>query len=239
MKSKWKLWKLALHPVPDPEKTDTGLRYTDILFGFVIRELFLRLQNWDNLPRAVQLHLVVGLTLVLGSWIGFRRSLNRPLYQLKFFNLPLIRFLFDQLMLILYFRVAVLTPVPDAGTIWNSRPEWASNLAQGTNRLVLYVFGLYALWDLFGIWMAKTKGDDGNPRYPKVDAKTWTKLEARQDPDCWGLGITTVCLLLSVVLWKFADSFNPNHLFLSTAALLLAYRWSKEVRTSWKLPPQT
>jgi hypothetical protein len=235
MKNKW---KLALHPVPEPEKADTGLRYTDILFGFVIRELFIRLQNWANLPPAVQFHLVVGLTVVLGSWIGFRRSLNRPLYQLKFFNLPLFRFLLDQGMLILYFRIAVLTPAPGAGPYLISSPETASSLAQDTNRLVLYVFGLYALWDLLGIWMAKTKGDDGKPRYPEVDAKTWTKTDGEQAVNWWGMGITTICLSLSGVLWFFAPCPNPYQLFLSTAALLLVYRWSKEVRTSWKLPRQ-
>ena len=72
-------WRAALHPVPEVGRIDTSLRYTDILFGFVIRELFLRLQNWPNLTAAVQWHLIVGTTLVLGSWIGYRRSL-KPLF---------------------------------------------------------------------------------------------------------------------------------------------------------------
>lgn len=231
-------WKDAWHPVPAPEKFDTGLRYTDVLFGFVIRELFLRLQNWSNLDLAVRLHLVVGFTLVLGSWIGFRRSLYRPLYQLKFFNLPLIRFLLDQLMLILYFRIAVLTRAPEAGTILILGPEAASNLAQDTNRLVLYVFVLYALWDLFGIWMTRTVGDDGKPRYPEVDAKEGKTTEKQQAINWWGIGITAGCLLFSGALWLFADCLNPSQLFLSTIVLLLAYRWFKEIRTSC-LPQQT
>jgi len=233
-----KFLKKALHPVPEPEKFDTGLRYTDILFGFVIRELFLRLQNWAKLDHAVQLHLVVGFTLVLGSWIGFRRSLYRPLYQLKFFNLPLIRFLLDQLMLILYFRIAVLTPAPEVETVLISGPQAASNLAQDTNRLVLYVFVLYALWDLFGIWMTRTMGDDGKPRYPEVDAKEGKKTENQQAINWWGIGITGSCLLFSGVLWLFAGCLNPSQLFLSTIVLLLAYRWFKEIRTSC-LPQQT
>src|ERR1700722_10238927 len=101
--------RLALHPKPELERFDTSLVYTDILFGFVIWELFRRLQNGTLLDPAVLLQPIVGTTLVLGSWIGFRRSLYRPIYQVKFFNLPLFRFIADQLMLILYFRVAVLT----------------------------------------------------------------------------------------------------------------------------------
>lgn len=231
-------WRLALHPPAEPEKLDTGLRYTDILFGFVIKELFLRLQNWVNLSGAVRWHLAVGLTLVLGSWIGFRRSLNRPGYQLKFFNLPLFRFLLDQLMLILYFRVAVQTSIPDISSIGDSTPEWSGQLAQDTQRFVLYVFFLYALWDLLGIWMAKTKDEGGKPRYPKVDTKTWSELDSPQAPDGWGLGITTVCFILSGALWMFANCLSPGQLFGLTAALLLLYRFSKEIRTSWKYCPQ-
>lgn len=125
--------RLVLHPPPQPGQVDTSLRYTDILFGFVIRELFLRIQNWFQLDAAVRSHLIVGATLVLGSWIGYRRSLNRSSYEVKFFNLPLFRFILDQLMLILYFRIAVLT---SGGT--ESRAP--SVLATETIELVFLVF---------------------------------------------------------------------------------------------------
>lgn len=81
-------FRLMLHPKPEVAQLDTSLRFTDILFGFVIREIFLRLQYWENLPRHVLMHLGVCLALVLGSWIGYRRSLNRSSYEVKFFNLP-------------------------------------------------------------------------------------------------------------------------------------------------------
>lgn len=223
--------KKPLHPVPEKEKFDTGLRYTDILFGFVIRELFLRLQNWEHLDWAVHWHLIVGATLVLGSWIGFRRSLYRSGYQLKFFNLPLARFLVDQLMLILYFRIAVLTPAPGtlapgATTIPNSGLEMASYLARETNRFVFYVFVLYVVWDLLGIWMAKAKiRGNGNPepRYPEQSIH-WV-----------GIWITVISMLFSLLLWRFADCFNPFQMFVATTVLLLVYRWFKEMRTSCQL----
>jgi len=59
-----------------------------------------RLSNWTQLSVAVRGHLIVGTILVLGSWIGFRRSLKRSRYQVKFFNLPFFLFLLDQLMLV-------------------------------------------------------------------------------------------------------------------------------------------
>jgi hypothetical protein len=220
--------KLALHPAADKDTLDTSLRYTDILFGFVIRELFLRLQNWSQLNDAVKLHLIVGATLVLGSWIGYRRSVHRSGYQVKFFNLPLFRFLVDQLMLILYFRVAVLTPVPtDASKI--TFPS-ESDLASNTTKFVMYVFILYVVWDLLGIWMAKAKGTrpDGKrePLYPD------------QKVSLAGILITAITMTLLVVLWLLDECLTPNLLFLTTTALLLLYRWAKETRTSWQPPSQ-
>jgi len=224
------------HPVPAPEKADTGLRYTDILFGFVTRELFLRLQNWAHLDQAVKLHLIVGATLVLGSWIGFRRSLYRTGYQIKFFNLPLVRFLVDQSMLILYFKIAVLTPLPEAGTILISGPEAARNLAHETNRFVFYVFVLYVLWDGLGVWMARAKIEVGTittRRYPVIENSLMTdKKEVINKRGFW---ITLICCLLFGGLCLLADCFNPLPLFVATIVLLLVYRWFKEMRTSWQL----
>jgi hypothetical protein len=81
----------------------------------------------------------------LGSWIGYRRSLNRSSYEVKFFNLPLVRFIVDQGMLVLYFRIAVLTKVD------GSDSPVASVLVTDTARFVVYVFILYVVWDFLGI----------------------------------------------------------------------------------------
>lgn len=231
------LIRVAFHPEPELERFDTSLRYTDILFGFVIRELFLRLQNWTQLDRAVMLHLLVGTTLVLGSWIGFRRSLYRSGYQVKFFNLPLFRFIADQLMLILYFRVAVLTD------IGGKESPAAGDLANSTIKLVVYVFILYTVWDLLGIWMAKAKttGKDGKkkPRYPDVSKSTQPEMTAQeQNPNWWGLLISFCGLALLVFFWRTRDCLTPQGEFLAITGWLLLYRWFKEMRTSWRLLPR-
>ena len=36
------------HP-PAKDEADTSLRFTDVLFGFVIKELFTRLSDWSRL----------------------------------------------------------------------------------------------------------------------------------------------------------------------------------------------
>jgi hypothetical protein len=226
-----KFFRVAFHPEPEPERADTSLRYTDILFGFVIRELFIRLQLWRSLLLPVKLHLVVGTTLVLGSWIGYRRSLHRSGYQVKFFNLPLSRFLIDQMMLVLYFRIAVLT-ASDGITKFSGH-----DLAQSTAKLVMNVFGLYWFWDILGIWMAKaTKKElDGGktPLYPKVENSV--KTTKCQSVNWIGFAITTCGLAVLAFLWRVAGCLTSNELFFSTTFLLLLYRWAKEIRTSWQL----
>jgi hypothetical protein len=173
------------------------------------------------------LHLIAGTTLVLGSWIGFRNSLYRSRYQLKFFNLPLFRFLVDQLMLILYFRVAVLTPVLEV----NKSPVFPDprNLADSTTKLMMWVFLLYVIWDLLGIWIARAKAN-GSPRYPKIEslpAANW------QEVNWAGLMISTAFFAALLLLWYVADCCGPNTLLAITIGVLLSYRFAKEIRTSW------
>jgi hypothetical protein len=220
-----------LSPPADVTKVDTGLRFTDILFGFVIRELFIRLQKWDILPGLVRWQLIVATTLVLGSWIGFRRSLNRSAYELKFFNLPLVRFALDQGMVVLYFRIAVLTLIDptahfDAGA-----------LVRDTLYTLTLIFTLYALWDLFGIWMA-TAGRDA-PKYPRIG--DGDKPSARARSDWEALMITLVALGMIASVYSLSsdrqlDARASEIVFIVATALLLLYRFAKEVRTSWRMP---
>jgi len=170
------------HPKPAIGQVDTSLRYTDILFGFVIKEIFTRLQNWPN-QVAVKAQLIVALTLVLGSWIGYRRSTNRSFYEVKFFNLPFFRFLVDQFMLIMYFRVAVMTPL-------DLKDEVQEMLALKTALLMLVVFVSYAIWDALGLWMARARDANGKPIYFKLDAESKEASESPQTPDWNGFLIT-------------------------------------------------
>lgn len=225
------LARLAFHPVPEIGRRDTSLRYTDILFGFVIRELFLRLQNWSQLDHVVKWHLMTATVLVLGSWIGYRRSLNRSSYEVKFFNLPFWRFVVDQFMLVVYFRMAVLTNIlPTRGLDW---PQ----LVLDTTRLTAFVFVSYWVWDLLGLWMAVATDSQGGvvrPRYPMVGADDEPTTSAVA-LDWIGFALTSAALGAVVALWLLARWPNPWGVLPALIAVLLAYRWSKEMRTSWLL----
>jgi len=144
-------WQLVHEPAED--KADTSLRFTDVLFGFVIKELFTRLSDWSMLTATARAHLIAGSVLVLGSYIGFRKSLNRDTYKLSFFNLPLWRFILDQAMVVLYFRFATVTeyPMPPAA----AGADLA--LVRVDSSLLAWVFALYVAWDGLSWWMASTK----------------------------------------------------------------------------------
>jgi hypothetical protein len=224
--------QFAVHPTPEPDRTDTSLRYTDILFGFAIRELFLRLQHWPEWSVSARLQLITGTALVLGSWIGYRRSVNRAAYQVKFFNLPLFRFLIDQMMLILYFRVATLN---DPGNV--ELP--ADALVRTTTLLIVVVFVLYVFWDLLGIWTATAKNPaTGKPRYTKVEFDPATGKPAvtatPQTVDWPGFWITFWFFVAFVTLWQIAGCYRPEAVFIIATALLVLYRWVKEIRTTWR-----
>jgi len=232
--------KLLIGKVVDPPakviKLDWPLTFTIILFGFVIRELFLRLQSWGSLAAAAKWQLIVGMVLVLGSWIGFSGSLNRSGYQPKVFNLPLLRFVLDQGMVIVYFRIAVLIPM-DLKTGIN-----VGALANDTLMALVVVFVLYWIWDLLGIWMASVTRN-GGPKYGKT---TW---DSKKNMDVWtneriapnwpGLVITFVAfglmVLIAAVIYpgRNLDEQSAERALMAATVLLVIYRFAKEVRTSW------
>jgi hypothetical protein len=236
-----KILPLALHPKPELIRFDTSLRYTDILFGFVIREIFWRLQYWQSLNRHILLQLSVCVALVLGSWIGYRRSLNRSSYEVKFFNLPLFRFLLDQAMLIFYFQLAGSTPA-DLAVISRNPPD-PSQLAQDTIKLLVFIFVLYLAWDLLGIWMANSE-DAGKPRYAEArnnvdkDDNVIKDPNKRQMPDWYGFAISAGGFVSFGLLWlliKSDCSGIGKQVFPLTIAivLLVLYRFLKEIKTAW------
>lgn len=110
-------------------------------------------------------------------------------------------------------------------------------LAMSTIQLVMYVFVLYVVWDLLGIWITKVQtpaGPDGRrkPKYPAL--KDEKPTDEPQVPDWAGLLISGSSLLAFVVLWLIVDCASPIWLLFAATALLLVYRWAKEVRTSWR-----
>jgi hypothetical protein len=219
----------ALKPPPSVSTQSTALTFTDILFGFVIKELFSRLQYWGTQPSVVRWQLILGVTLVLGSWIGFRRSLARSNYELKFFNLPLLRFVLDQAMVFIYFRISVLTPEA-------AHPNVAPvSLVQTTTRWVAVIFGLYLLWDILGVLMSILP----KSKYKKINQETKAMDDEPFSPNWPGVLITLASGGLIAIVYALASNTgshnsNVDLLLVVVTIVLLAYRFAKEVRTTWQ-----
>jgi len=200
-------------------ESDSGLTFTDILFGFVISAIFVRLQNWGSLDGFVRWQLLTSVVIVLGSWIGFRQSANRSKYKLKFFNLPLFRFILDQIMVLLYFRIAILTPT-------HPTELDPAHLADSTLEVLFFIFALYLLWDIGNLFMS------WGWTQPK---SKYTKSTA----DWRGLAITTFFLACFALLLHVNNEIDvgaqqASLLFGVAVGLLLAYRFAKDIRNAWR-----
>lgn len=190
----------------EKDETDHGLVFTDILFGLVIGELFTQMKEWPT-DWTSALHIVFTATLVLGSWIGFRRSRTRLRYHIKFFNLPLLRFALDQAMVLLYFKIATLS---------NRQIEMAG-LAQKCLCYASTVFSLYVLWDVVGWWM-RSSGKYGERGSSLLEG---TKHSAA------AFGFLTGLSGLSRS--DFGNTY-PAFWLASGTLVLIVYRWAKDAR---------
>jgi hypothetical protein len=161
---------------------------------------------------------------------------TEPTYEIKFFNLPLIRFVFDQCMLVLYFKLALFTPLPSERTAVFPSP---GRLVQDSLFDVGLTFGLYLIWDWLSIWMARSR-DNGKPRYPEIDNNRMTVPPKPRAPDYVGMFITLGALVLLALL-ATAASFEtargkPNVVLVLALTVVVSYRFAKECKASAKYP---
>ena len=227
----------VMSPEATVSKAQTALTFTDVLFGFVIFELFTRIAHINTLAGYLQAQLILAATLVVASWIGFRTSLNRPKWEIKFINLPLARFLLDQAMVVLYFRVATLMPVPLTGGLSFPQP---GPLVHDTLIALLSIFVLYALWDVGAMWMANAPLllRTESPKYPKVDADD-KRTTAKVRTDWPAFVITVVVLLMIAFTWLIFPGTNLDqrtamYIFIGLTVLLLLYRFAKQIKTTFR-----
>ncbi len=210
------------------DTNDTGLRFTDVLFGFVIRELFLSLNKWKKLDGYTRAHLIAGAVLVLGSYIGYRNSLKRGQFKIRFINLPLLKFTTDQAMVALYFAFAVAVPHPPSG---NPKFPLSAELARIDANLLTLIFGLYLLWDLLSLAMHHTKpGSVSRYADQLIDGKNYPGVTFTRT----GLVITFVFFLMFFAGRLFVDCHVLDNrgamVFGGASALgLFLYRVAKDV----------
>lgn len=201
----------------EPDDAQTSFSFIDVLFGLVIAVLFEHFADWRTISWVEWLHLFAGAALVLGSYIGYRKSRNHTGYKLFFFNLPLFRFLLDQSMVALYFRFAMLTSGKGEAL------RDSEIVVEGLDLLVT-VFVLYVLWDLLSWRMSRRKyklRDNGGK-------------ERAYDPTRVGITILGLVALLALRCLSDFSNASCSQLVateLSMIAVLVGYRVLKDARS--------
>jgi hypothetical protein len=197
-------WK---HGQTAPDDAKAGLTFTDVIFGLVITQIFMQGLHYRHLRAEVLVHLVLALTVVLGSYLGYRRSKKRGELQIYFFSLALIRFLIDLAMIFCYF---LLASTPDL----SANPEIARVSSRFDANVLLAIFILYLVWDLLSAWM----------KHADYKGVSFSVLRT---------GITGIFLVLSGVVAVFASAKPRNSTWAITfdsvlIALTILYRFLKD-----------
>jgi hypothetical protein len=194
-----------------PQQIDeslTSLTFTDVIFGLVFTEIFIRAAALRALSAALDVHLGLALAVAAGSYIGYRGSLKRGTYKLAFFNLPLLRFVLDLFMIFLYYVLAVTPPgTKSPSSLVHARTD---------SFVVLLIFAAYLAWDAVSWWMSKAG----------YDAIVFQPLRMR---------VTIFGVLAAVAVFVLALTVRPplsQHLAIIVDSLLLVivilYRWLKD-----------
>lgn len=215
--------------------SDTGLQFTDVLFGFALSEIVLRLVKWTQLTNAARMHLGLAAITILGSYIGFRNSQKRGRFRLRFFNLVTLRFLFDQTMVFFYFWLALYIPLDEdktTGTL--TRIPDARDLLRFDARVVFGIFALYLGWDLISQWMAASgkyftqKATAGPPPTSEVrlEAKGYRTMTT-------GFGVAAALAVLIFTHSKEPADAEAMAGIIGLISIMVGYRMVKD---GWQVP---
>lgn len=196
-------------PVREPkvDEQSVGMSFVAVLFALVVAKVLEPFASFPDLSGPQVSHLLVAGVLTLTSWIGYHNSLNRPRYFIRFPNLPLLQFLLDIAMVVVYWLVASTAEVRSGNP--SSRPEAT---------LVLIAFFLYIAWDGVGYLIRR---DERYQRRvlvmdsPRRRAVTW-----------WAAGVAVLFVALA---WSVGESARTAYLVdFGLVLLLVGFRLAKE-----------
>jgi hypothetical protein len=197
-------WIHRDHTIKD-DASKTSLTFTDVIFGLVITQIFVQAVPYSKLQPEVLLHLGLALVVVIGSYIGYRKSLKRRDVPLSFFSWPLIRFGLDLAMIFCYYLLAV---TPNTST----NPALKSVDPKFDATMIAIIFLLYLLWDVVSGIMSHS--------YEVKYEGSRTAIT---------VGALVLCLL---VLWMAHHLHRTTNETLGIDAALigivLLYRWAKD-----------
>jgi hypothetical protein len=216
LSSGWSDFKSRFTREPRPDRSLVGITFIDVLFALVVGKVLEPLVAWEKVSIVAYGHLIVAFMLTVLSWIGYHNSWNRPRYFISFANFPLLQFLVDASLVIVYWLAALqVEGVFDTpqGTITRM------NSAQPEAYLVAVSFLLYTAWD----WIVGVMRAD--PRY---------RIFVHDPEATKRRNVTIVCCALAVgfaLLMWFIDPQSDKGILMVDGvlvALLIGYRFAKE-----------
>jgi hypothetical protein len=217
-------------PEPREDQQLVGITFVDLLFALVVGKVLDPLANYKAIPITGKLQLLVAGVLTITSWIGYHNSLSRPKYLIRFPNLPLVQFLIDIALVIVYW----LTAVTAEGTVPGvSRP----NSAVPEAGLIAVAFVLYFAWDSVALRMRRA------PAYEKLERAG--DVPARRAVTAFCMLVAGLTLLAALLIQEHWDpSLNDETaktwiiiIDIWLIVLLAAYRFFKEWVSPAAQPP--
>jgi hypothetical protein len=174
----------------------TGVTFVDILFALAVAAILNPVEQRvthpiaNPLPASNVLSLVITLSLVLGSFIGYHNSSSKPRFKIRFVNSSFVKFTLDILMVIAYFVLAALAarkPIDLTAEVM----------------LLCITFMLYVFWDLASLYESRRQ------KYEEEWKRAFEK-ELIRDP--WlafnpsRMIPTCVCFVIFVSMWIYLDT---------------------------------
>jgi hypothetical protein len=215
---------------PEIDRAAVGISFVDLLFALAVGQVFEPIARWASdaaadISAEQWMALVVALTLIITSWIGYHVSANRSRFLVKFVNVELVKFTLDVLMVAIYFYIAAVAArdSSDSGVI-----------AQRQSVAVAVAFLLYALWDLASAWQKRSnhyrdvvKAAVKDPTLPAIQEEwkqtEWSRVTVTV---VWLLGLASYAL--EVQTWDNMTTTDARWVFGTLIAALVFYRLAKE-----------
>jgi hypothetical protein len=181
---------------PKEDKRLVGISFVDVLFALVIARVLEPFSNFSQLAAVGVAQLVLAGVLTLVSWIGYHNSWNRPRYFIRFPNLPLVQFVIDVWLVVMYWLSAVYAEDSVPGVCEGRVPgvcRQASALPEAS--FVTICFLLYMAWDWVGLLIRKD---------PQYELRT-------QDKDVPGRRkVTGWCFFFCFLILAYAFLASPS-----------------------------
>ncbi|MGA8725555.1 MAG: hypothetical protein WB565_10970 [Acidimicrobiales bacterium] len=181
-----------------------GVDFIDILFGFVVAEIFAAFTTVQGNEYASWANLILALAIVVFSWLGYHKAKDAYSRTISFRDPSIIQFLIDVGVVALY--LALVKQSEHAQAVARLAPHQPLSIRPQAITIIA-IFGLYLIWDLLQIHLA----DDS--KKSQATEHTW-----------WSFGFFVAFAVYSaIIIWVWRPNSNETIVIADAVYLLLTY----------------